>query len=119
MSGSMKWFEYTTDLGQTFNIRLDESNTEAVNGATGDTGEPPASIFALPRNVKPRHLIYVSADGLYTRKIVALTPATYAAAPPNIAAAASVPALNLRRTRGESINAAFGFDTGLLDGDVT
>lgn len=119
MSGSNKWFEYTTDRGDTFGILLDESNTEAVNGATGDMGEPPTTIYALPRNVKPRHLIYVSADKLYTRKIVALSPAQYAAAPANLPAAAPVPALNLRTAKGEQITAVFGFDTALQDGDAT
>ena len=54
MAGSIKWFVYTTDSGQDFALKADESNLEAVNGSVQDMPGTATTTFALPRNVKPR-----------------------------------------------------------------
>lgn len=68
MSGSLKWFQYTTADARNFAIFMDESNGEAVSNtdlATGDDGD----LDALPRNVKPRFASYRSLDNKVQRKI--------------------------------------------------
>ena len=119
MAGSNKWFIYTTNTGKDFGIRLDESNTEAINGGDGDAGEPPSTNEALPRNIKPRTLVYKSPDGFTVRRCVALTQAAFAAAPGTIPGPTAGSTLTLKQYIGESATAVFGFDTGLQDGDAT
>jgi len=120
MSGSMKWFVYTTDAGLDTAIWRDESNTEAVNGGTQDYVDGLAIVNALPSNIRPRTLYYVSADGRYQKKIVALTQAIYAGAQAN------VPTINqdgityvLRTSKGEQIRRPIAVDTRIDDGDAT
>jgi len=122
MAGSLKWFPYTDDFGTSYAINLDESNTEAVNGAIDYTGTPPL-IDAVPRNVRPRSLYYGTTDGLRTIRVTALTPAIYAAAPVNsptiddpITAGIT---LVLQRLVPERRRLPIPNDTGLQDGDIT
>lgn len=123
MAGSRKWFVYTTDAGNDFAIELDESNTEAVNGATQDfpnTGSP--ATVALPRNIKPRYAVYQNAENTITRKCVALTATILnglVANVPTITDQVSNQTLILRRIQGEKSRLLFGQDTGLNDGDAT
>lgn len=122
MVGSIKFFVYTTDGGDDFAIKLDESNTEAVNGGTQDFPAVAPTRYALPRNVKPRTLIYSNTDRTVTRRVVALTQAIYAnavTAVPTIADASSGQTLSLFRQVGEEVSLPFGADTGLTDGDDT
>lgn len=123
MSGSVKYFVYTTDEGDDFALKADESNTEQVNGGTQDfpAGTAP-TVYTLPRNVKPRHFIYRSADGTVTRKIYALTPAIYAGGDEAVAAytdPVSNTVVSLVRKVGEVIALPFGVDTGQTDSDNT
>lgn len=123
MAGSLKYFVYTTDEGDDFGLKADESNTEAVNGAVQDfpAGAPP-TLYTLPRNVQPRYLTYRSVDGTVTRKIYALTAAIFAGAEGAVASYAdpvSGLTLNLTRKTGEVISYPFGADTGITDGDAT
>ncbi len=123
MAGSIKWFEYTTDDGDAFAIKMDESNGEAVGNA--DYTALSTAVFALPRNVKARMARYVSADTLYTR----LIPVTDAAAsagtlPATITAEVSGSATPVTLTLATFIGERFtalprAEDTGLLDGDAT
>lgn len=127
MAGSIKNFVYTDDVGQTYGITLDESNTEAVNGSVdGDLPTGSTSTVALPRNIKPRELFYTGQDGNRTIRIVALTPTVYNAVltgtgpqtiPDLLGEAGDV--LELRRANGERRRILFGLDTGLIDGDET
>lgn len=123
MAGSLKWFVYTTDNGTDFAARLDESNTEAVNGATQDYVPAVAIIFNLPRNVVPRHAVYANADRTRVIKCVALTPTIYTGIPANVSSITdpiSGGTLGLIRIRPEVIrNLPFAGDTGLTDGDDT
>jgi len=83
MAGSKRWFRYTTDLGQTFAINLDESNTEAVNGAAADVPAAAARpVYNRPAGLKPRRFVYTNASGTRSLTVTVLTPAIYAANPP-------------------------------------
>lgn len=123
MAGSRKWFVYTTDRGDNFALQLDESNTEAVNAGTQDLLDNATADYALPRNIKPRYIVYSNLARTRKIKAIALTPTIYAAAPtaqrtitdpldpPNL--------LTLADVQPETIRIPFGIDTGLTDGDAT
>lgn len=120
MAGSRKWFKYETNSGTVFAIERDESNMEEVNAGANDYADADATpVFAVPRNLKPRRLRYVSDDGLVAREIVALTPGIFANPPNPIEDAVSGETLRLKAYKGEEISAPLGFDTGLQDGDAT
>jgi len=67
MAGSLKYFKYTTSGGTAYAIKMDESNGVAVGNTDVVAADLP--IVELPRNIKPRYVLYRSADGLTTRKI--------------------------------------------------
>lgn len=124
MAGSLKWFVYTTDDGTDFAIKLDESNTEAVNGATQDYVAGTAFRFAIPKNLKPRHAVYQSPDGVRSIKCVALTQTIYAGVPANVTSITDpLPpnnTLGLVRIVPERLSPLpFANDTGINDGDAT
>lgn len=118
MAGSMKWFVYTTDAGQTYAIYRDESNLELVNTG-GDYGTGSTETDALPRNITPRYARYRSTDGTVSRNIVALTTAALTAAPATITDAVSGLTLNLQGRNGERKRLPIAADTGLTDSDAT
>lgn len=123
MTGSMKWFVYTSDEGTDFAAFLDESNTESVNGGTQDYPTGAATpVFAIPRNVKPRYAVYQSNDGAITRKVVCLTPTIFGSVGSTVAtitdSAYPTVTLTLRRTVGEKLRRPYGVDTGINDGDA-
>ena len=121
MAGSIKWFLYTTDAGGSFAIKLDESNTEAVNAGTQDYPDAGVVINAIPRNIKPRYIRFRSPDGRTTRNCVALTQTIYN----GVAPGSTLPNPNgagnliLAGKIGEKVSVPFGIDTGLDDGDAT
>lgn len=120
MAGSIKWFVYTTDSGEDFALKLDESNTEALNGGVQDFPAVAPTQFALPRNVKPRYVIYRNAAATITRKVIALTATIFGnslTGAPTITDAVSGETLTLYRRVGEIVSLPFGADTGLTDGD--
>ena len=123
MAGSKKWFVYTDDAADEHAINLDESNTEAVNGTTGaypSTGGPTTSI---PRNLRPRELIYSNAARTRNIRVVALTPAIYAGAVAGTSNQTITDPiegtgnLGLTRATGERRRNPTPVDTGLIDGD--
>jgi len=61
VAGSLKFFVYTTDLGDEFGIFADESNVEAIGGATEDATAGNTPVYQLPRNVRPRCVVYSNA----------------------------------------------------------
>lgn len=125
MAGSIKWFVYTTDTGVDYGLKLDESNTEAINGGTQDLITGANIVPAVPRNIKPREIFYTNAARTRTVRTVALTQTIY-----NAVVGGSVPTipdpiaggsatLGLIRARGERIQLPVPLDTGLTDGDDT
>jgi len=123
MAGSNKWFVYTTDTGADYALKLDESNTEAVNGSTQDFLNDSELVYALPRNVKPRYAVYENAAGTRQIKCVALTQTIYNGITANVATItdpiAGTGSLALVRIRPEVVTLPFGKDTGITDGDDT
>lgn len=124
MAGSIKAFLYTDDLNQTWAIKLDESNTEAVNGTTNDLASG-VGANALPRNVKPREVFYTNVDRTRTIRCVCLTPDIYSGVvaggvpsiPDPIAGGSAT--LGFIRANGERRTLFLPLDTGLNDGDAT
>lgn len=123
MAGSKKWFVYTTDDGTDFAVQLDESNTEAVNGATQDYVAGSAFKYSVPGNLRLRSAYYGNADGTRVIKCVALTPTIYNGIPANVSSITDPiggGTLGLIRIRPEVITRLpFAGDTGLNDGDAT
>lgn len=124
MAGSKKYFVYTTNAGTDFALLADESNTEALNGGTQDYADGVSIIYELPKNLKPRRIIYGNAAG--TRRITcyALTEAIFDGA------VAGVPSITdpIAGTGSLTIvdvipeirkRIPISIDTGLNDGDVT
>lgn len=122
MAGSLKWFVYTDDVGSTFALFLDESNTEAVNSTAGDYESGPLP-NALPRNIKPREVFYTNTARTRTIRCVCLTQAVYngivAGGVPTITdpIAGGTVTLGLIRGNGERRRLPIPLDTGLIDGD--
>lgn len=123
MAGSLKWFVYTDDAGENYAIKLDESNTESVNGEIQDF-LPDATITAgVPVNVKVRRVYYANAARTRVISCVPLNPNIYAGIvngniltiPDPIDAGT----LSLIRLEGERRTLPYGQDTGLTDGDAS
>lgn len=123
MAGSLKWFIYTTDAGETFALKGDESNIEAVMGTAGDYLATTTVQNALPKNVKVRRAFYSNGDRSRTISIPVLTQAAYntiVADHPTITdPIAGSGSLTLIRKTPEMISLPFNVDTGLNDGDAT
>lgn len=124
MAGSIKWFVYTDDAGDDWAIKLDESNTEAVNGLTQDLIDGASVPNAVPRNIKPRFVRYTNSARTRTIKVTVLTPSIYAGiingGVPTIAdPIAGTGNLGLINTTGERRTFPIPLDTGLTDGDDT
>ena len=123
MAGSIKFFVYTTDFGDSFAIRMDESNGEAVGNSDYTPGDA-AIRYMLPRNIQPRVATYRTLDGRQSRDIVVTNPAaTTLSLPPSIVVAdGSVAGLDmfLAQFKGEVFRPVpSDVDTGLNDGDDT
>lgn len=123
MAGSMKYFAYEAGNGNTYAIWMDESNGEHVGNA--DVTALNANADALPRNIRPRHVVYRSNDGRYQRKIAVTDPlkgiddlpATLTVTP---AGGGADVTLNLAYYQSERIvRVVRAADTGLNDGDDT
>lgn len=124
MAGSLKWFQYTTDSGDSFGVKMDESNGELVGNPDFEAADQDVIIYALPKNVKPRTALYRSADARVSRRIIVCDPAQ------NITTLTSsfvVPAqdnnpaftMQLQSLKGEEIKRITSVDTGLDDADAT
>lgn len=126
MAGSIKWFIYTTDGGKDYAIRLDESNTEVVNGGTQDYVAGLSVADALPRNIKPRYVEYSNNERTRKIRCVCLTQTIYAGLAGDVPAISSIPdpiagtgSLGLLALVGEKRRLPVPYDTGLDDGDAT
>lgn len=124
MAGSKKYFVYTTDAGIDFALLADESNTEAVNAGTQDYADGVTIPYELPRNLKPRRLVYASPDRNRQISCYALTPAIFGGAPVAVPTIADpiTPAntlLLIDAVPEERKRIPIAIDTGLIDGDAT
>jgi len=125
MAGSIKAFVYTDDAANDWAVRLDESNTEAVNGGTQDYVDGLSLVNGLPRNIKMREVFYTNAARTRTIRCVALTQAIYQAVVDGSAAQtipdpiAGTGTLGLIRANGERRTLFSPADTGQTDGDAT
>lgn len=125
MAGSRKNFQYIDDLGNSYAIELDESNTEAVNGTDNDIPDAGAINIGIPKNIQVRELFYTNQARTRTIRCVALAPQIYqnilqttpsSTIPDPITQGAT---LTLVRARGERRRIYLGIDTGQDDGDAT
>lgn len=71
--GSQRGFAYTTDEGDVYSVRLDESNTELVNGVST---LPPAGADGLAMDIRRRFVKLTAGNGS-TKKVVVLTRDIY------------------------------------------
>ena len=120
MPGSLKYFIYVCDEingGESFAIKLDESNTEAVNGSDGDYTGTPVLLYELPKNLRPRRANYVNA--VRSISIVVLDPATDVPASITDPVDPDAGTMNLISISGERLRRPVGVDTGQTDGDNT
>lgn len=122
MAGSIKWFIYTDDNGEEFAIKLDESNTEAVNGANQDFLPNATVTVGVPRNIKPRRVYFANLARTRVISCVALTQTIYAGVIAGNITTIPDPitqggTLFLIRADGERRTIPFGQDSGLDDGD--
>lgn len=116
MAGSMKWFSYTTNVGDTFAVFADESNAELAGASVDITGGA-STIYALPRNVEPRYARYQNAARTVTRNAIISTVGGTPSTP--IIDPVSGESLDLVAIVGEKVRIVTGVDTGLIDGDAT
>ncbi len=118
MAGSNRNFQYTTDAGDVFLFKGDESNTEAVNGVDANIQGGNENNYGIPQNVKPRRVFYTSADGFRTLSAIATTVAIYNNPPATIPDPFDNQNLTLSRKVPERIRLYPNVDTGLTDGDT-
>lgn len=121
MAGSLKWFKYETDFGQTFGVKMDESNGEAVGNPDFEASDTLVVRNALPRNVKPRYATYRTADGRQSANVIVCDPdASLASLPAQILLFDGTTNAALTRFTGEVYSPIPNHvDTGLNDGDIT
>jgi hypothetical protein len=110
MSGSMSWFDYKTDVGTNFAVKMDTSNGVAVGNTPAAAGTD-----TLPKYVTPRYFMYQDATGLRKRKIVVSDPLTFAAPPVTIALGAETGPIEFKfiYSRGEKASRS-RVNTGIL-----
>jgi len=116
MAGSLKWFSYTTDVGDVFGVFADESNAELAGTGVDLTGQASA-LYALPRNVQPRFARYQDASGTIVRKALISVQGTAPTTP--IIDPGSGASLDLTAIVGEKVRILTGVDTGIIDGDLS
>lgn len=113
MSGSVRWYVYTSDNGVDYAILADKSNIAAVNpsGAAAPATLPQA---AVPRNIKPRYALFSDDTGTIRRKVVLLKPSDVAALTPTLSftPTGETAAVKLSSIKGEQIRLPKLLDTG-------
>lgn len=75
MAGSMARYTYIAEDGESYALKCDRSNVNAVNPA-GAVVLASSTLVGLPNTIKPRYVLYRSANGKVTRKCYLLQPVT-------------------------------------------
>lgn len=121
MAGSLKYFVYTTDLGDNYAIFMDESNGEAIGNP--DYLNNASLPYTVPRNVEPRYAVYANSDGTRNIRIPVSTLTLFNGLQANLPTIDdplnTAQDLSLVRLRPEVRRVPQGLDTGLTDGDPT
>ena len=112
----MKWFSYTTDVGDNFAVFADESNAELVGTGIDLTGAA-STLYGLPRNVTPRYARYGDATRTIVRKALISVQGTAPTTP--ITDPSSGASLELLAIVGEEVRVVSGVGTGIIDGDIS
>lgn len=113
MSGSVRYFNYVSDNGQTYAILADRSNVAAVNASgAGAPGSLPT--ITVPRNIRPRYALFADSTGQIRRKVPILTPADVAAltATTSFVPTGETATVTITAIRGEKVNLPKLADTG-------
>ena len=124
MAGSLKYFNYTTDLGDDFAIFQDEDWGELM----GNAAPAAETKYKLPGNVEPRYANYSSTSGKRTLQLIIgaadkdLTTVaktiTITASNGETAGNTDDDTLKLTSVVGERWKPITSGDTGLTDGDA-
>lgn len=131
MAGSLKYFKYTTDMGQVFGLLADESNVEAVHvdgelgtGDAGiDLGDEDEIPYSVPRNVRVRVARFRGGTTGAIRKVPLMSREVLDALLANDDTGANRTFTEDGETFGfigatpERVRAIIGADTGQTDGD--
>lgn len=113
MSGSVRYYNYVSDNGQTYAILADKSNIAAVN-ASGAAAPGTLPTITLPRNIRPRYALFADPTGLIRRKVPLLTPADVAAlsSTTSFVPGGETATVTITAIRGEKVNLPKLADTG-------
>lgn len=113
MSGSIRWFNYVSDNGQTYALQADKSNVAAIN-ASGGSAPGTLPNIAVPRNIRPRYALFSDTTGTIRRKVPVLTPTDLAAltATTSFVPTGETATVTITAIRGEKINLPKLADTG-------
>lgn len=120
--GSQRGFQYTTDEGDAYSIRADESNIELVHTSPPSAG---TNQDGIPQDIRKRFIKLEAADGS-TKRIPILTRARYDAI--TIGEAFAAPSVGEENPAGTSFvvtqkyperifRRVTALDTGKIDGD--
>jgi hypothetical protein len=113
MSGSIRWFNYTSDNGQTYALSGDKSNIQAVNpSGAGTPGTLPT--VGVPKNIKVRYALFSDTTGLIRRKVPLLKQSDVAAltASTSFVPTGETATVTITAIRGEKVNLPKLADTG-------
>jgi len=113
MSGSLRYYNYVSDNGQTYAVLADKSNVAAVN-ASGAAAPGTLPTITIPRNIRPRYALFADTTGQIRRKVIILTPTDLAAltAATNFVPQGETATVTITSIRGEKINLPKIADTG-------
>lgn len=113
MSGSLRYYNYTSDNGGTYALFGDKSNIAAVN-PSGASAPGTLPAIKIPRNIKPRYALFSDSTGTIRRRVPLLTPADVAALTGNLSfvPTGETATVVITAIRGEKVNIPKLTDTG-------
>lgn len=113
MAGSVRYYNYVSDNGQTYAILADKSNVAAVN-PSGAAAPGTLPTTTVPRNIRPRYALFSDPTGLIRRRVPLLTPADVAAltATTSFVPQGETATVTITAIRGEKVDLPKLADTG-------